>query len=43
MALSESINNCGEATAVNELILLITPAEVTASGLLFASSGRITA
>lgn len=38
MALNESVNNCREAATVNELILLITPAKVTASVLLSASS-----
>lgn len=38
VALNESVNNCREAAAVNELILLITPAKLTASALLSASS-----
>lgn len=37
MALNESIKNCGEAAAVNELIFLITLVQVTAPVLLFAS------
>lgn len=37
IALNESVNNCGEAAVVHELISPVTLIQVTALALLFAS------